>query len=306
MNPSPEPEVEIIDLVDRAAGGGRREAIAEDSVLPLKHFKLSAQPFADSVNPQFFYRTEAHEEAFLAMKQCVEDHVSLGLTTAVSGTGKTLLTQVLLQELDPQRYHAILVLAYPGMARTALLKEILAELGVKEGAERAGIHRLIDAIQRRIVELFQRGVRLVIIIDEVHFLNVEALHLLRTLSNIEIPERKLVTVLLFGEQVFLTKMEHPTYRSIFSRMFARTEIRPLRRDEVEQYVKFRLLVAGGRPGLISPEALDPLTEASRGIPREINRICHNALALAARRGASGIGPELIGLIPPAMPLERRR
>lgn len=299
MNLFQQDTADITDLVDSPARGVSRETLEETSTLPLKHFKLSSHPFVDSVNPSYFFRTEAHEEAFLAMKQCIEDNVALGLTTAISGTGKTLLTQVLLQELEDERHQAILVLAYPGMSRTALLREIGGELGLGELPERASAPKLITVIQQHIIQQYLRGIRLVLIIDEVHFLKPDALHILRTLSNIEVPDQKLVTVLLFGERVFLQKMQHPTYRSIFSRMFVRTEIRPLRLEEVEQYVKFRLLVAGGAPALIPAEAIPPLFKRSCGIPREINRICHNALAIAAREGSRVVNPAIIERIPAA-------
>jgi type II secretory pathway predicted ATPase ExeA len=63
-------------LVDASHAHAPREQVHETSADPLKMFRLAAQPFADNVNPEFFFRTEAHEEAFLAMKQCIEEHVS--------------------------------------------------------------------------------------------------------------------------------------------------------------------------------------------------------------------------------------
>lgn len=281
-------EMDLGEIVDQTHGDGNREQVPEPSADPVKCFGLRSHPFSDNVNPEYFFRTEAHEEAFIAMKQCIEDHVSIGLTTAISGTGKTLLTQVLIQELDPRLYHTVLILAYPGMTRSALLQEVAAEFKIEDLPARPTTHALIAAIQGYIIKLYLKGLRLVLIIDEVHFLNADSLHIMRTLSNIEVPDQKLVTVLLFGEQCFLEKMKHPTYQSIFSRMFARTEIRPLRRSEIAQYVKFRLLMAGGAPMLFSDESFDPLLEYSRGIPREINRVCHNALALAAKLGQRNV------------------
>lgn len=262
-----------------------RETFEEPSASPLEHFHLRSYPFADNVNPEFFFRTEAHEEAFLRMKQCIDDDVSLGLTTSISGTGKTLLTQILLQELDPRRYKPILVLVYPGMSRTALLNEIIQELEIDlPRATRPNIYAMIASIQQEIIRLHRRGVKLVVIIDEVHFLRPDSLHILRTLSNIEVPERKLVTLLLFGEETFLNRMANPTYRSLFSRIFERVVLRPLNRGEVEQYVKFRCLMVGGGPGLFAPETFDAIFEMSGGVPREINRICHTAMTRAARKG----------------------
>jgi general secretion pathway protein A len=280
-------------LVDAGNGHQARERIEEPSADPVKLFNLAAQPFADNVNPEFFFRTEAHEEAFLAMKQCIEEHVSLGLTTAISGTGKTMLTQVLLQELDPRLYKPILVLAYPGMSRTALLREIVSELKIENLPNRLTTHAIIAAIQGHIINLYLKGMRLVVIIDEVHFLSADSLHILRTLSNIEVPDQKLVTVLLFGEQSFLKKLQNPAFRSVFSRMFSRTDIRPLNRKEIEQYIKFRLLMAAGNPGLFAEETFELIGDLSQGIPREINRICHVSLNAAARQGATKVTPDLI-------------
>ena len=104
------------------------------------------------------------------------------------------------------------------------------------------------------------------------------------LSNIEIPERKLVTLLLFGEDSLLRRMEHPIYRSLLGRIFERVTLRPLNREETEQYIKFRCLMVGGGPSLFAAEVFDRIHAQSEGIPREINRICHNALARAARSG----------------------
>lgn len=289
MDHMEQPDAMLNDLVD--GGNGTRAYVPESNADPLVFFNLHAQPFTDNVNPEFFYRTEAHEEAFLAMKRCIDEHISLGLTTAISGTGKTLLTQVLIHELDPRKFQPILVLCHPGMTGTGLLKEIADELKLEFPNNRRSTQDLIWAIQAHIISLYIKGMRLVLIIDEVHFLGAQPLHILRTLSNLEVPERKLVTVLLFGEQSFMKKMERPEYKSVFSRMFTRVEVRPLRGDEIAQYVKFRLLVAGGRPALFAEDAFGPLEELSGGIPRELNRICHNALIWAARHGQDSITAE---------------
>ena len=279
----------IAELVDTPAPGAPEVVYQESSTLPLKHFRLRGHPFADSVNPELFFRTEAHEDAFLRMKQCVEDDIALGLITAVSGTGKTLLTQILLQDFDPRHFKPILILVYPGMTRTALLREVLHELEIAPPpAVRTTIHSMISAIQSEIIRLHRRGVKLVLIIDEVHFLHADSLHILRTLSNIEIPERKLVTVLLFGEDSFLQRVSQPGYRSLFSRIFERVSLRPLDQNEVEQYVKFRCLMVGAGPSLFAPEVFPRVFELTGGIPREINRICHNALSRAAKQGLTRV------------------
>lgn len=279
--------INIIDLVDDYTTGAHAE-FEEQSSLAVKHFRFRENPFVDNVNPQFFFRTEAHEDAYVKMKKCIEEHIAIGLTTALSGTGKTLLTQILLTELEPHNYEPVLVLAYPGMTRTGLLKEIAAEMGLDDLPPRTPLHQIMSAIQSQIVSLYKEGRKLIVIIDECHFLGVEALQMVRTLSNIELPEKKLVTLLLFGEDSFLNKMNKPEYASIFNRMFVRARLRPLTEAETEQYIKFRCLVSGGRASVFAPGFYSTVHQMSRGVPREINRLCHHAMFEAARKQASHV------------------
>jgi general secretion pathway protein A len=289
-------EVEVVDLVDDSPRPRGRARFESSSNEPIVHFGLTTNPFADNVNPDFFFRTDAHEEAFILMKRAVEDDASMALCTALSGTGKTLLTQILLQELDPERHRTILTLVYPDMSRTALLRDIMSELEIDPLSGRLSIHRLLSTIQQEIIRLYRLGQKLVLIIDEAHFLKPDAIHILRTLSNIEIPDKKLISVLLFGEDHFRVRLDRKSYRAVLNRMFIRTTLRPLRPEEVEQYIKFRCLMAGGRPDIFHTSSIEPITKITEGIPREINRLAHNALLIAARRGHDQIDADLIASI----------
>ena len=286
MNPQPiespfhpvissfDPLTDLITAVPAPPASGRSGLHA---LLPetnfLEFYGLTDNPFADCVHPSFFYRTESHAEAFRSMMQAVEFHASLGLVTGPSGTGKTLVSQLLLEHLDPVKYHVILVLVTPGLTKTGLLREILSELNL---ALPVGINRVQDLVKllsNHIIDMHQRGQRLVIIVDECHLLDADCLHIIRTLSNIEIPERKLTTSLLFGEARLAQRLEHPSYESLRNRIYLRARLQPLRADETAQYVKFRLLVAGRMAELFTPAALDALHTHSAGICRSLNKLC---------------------------------
>ncbi len=239
----------------------------------LEYYGLSGNPFADCVHPNFFYRTESHTEAFRSMMQAVEFHASLGLVTGPSGTGKTLVSQLLLEQLDPAKYHVILVLVTPGLTKTGLLREILSELNLALPVGISRVQDLVKLLSNHIIDMHQRGQRLVIIVDECHLLDADCLHIIRTISNIEIPERKLTTSLLFGEARLAQRLEHPSYESLRNRIYLRTRLQPLRPDETRQYVKFRLLVAGRMADVFTPNALDALHTHSAGICRTLNKLC---------------------------------
>ena len=281
----------IVEMVDVTPAAQPGEQMRMGIERPHQWFGFEDNPFRDSVNPKFFFRTESHEQAYIKMRDCVDEHIALGLTAAASGTGKTLLTQILLADLDPKKYLPVVILVYPQMTRTALLMEIARELEI-EVPDTSRVQTLISRVHRRIIELYRQGIKPVLIIDEVHFLKADSLHLLRTLSNIEVPERKLVTILLFGEEAFLDRLEQPNYRALFSRVFVRADLQPLGPPEVEQYIKFRCLVAGGNGAVFEKTTFPLIHELSGGIPREINRFCYEAMTRAAVRKQKTIGPSV--------------
>lgn len=249
-------------------------AAAEGEQDFLQFYGLKANPFADSVNPAYFFRTERHEDACVRMMLAVRNDLSFGLITGPSGSGKTLISQMILTQLDDPRYRPVLVLVSPNMGKTALLKEMLSEMSVPtpEGFM-VSAQDLLNKLGEAVMECHRQGRKPVFIIDECHFLSAESLHMIRTISNIELPEKKLTTCLLFGEERFAKRIEHPSYDSLRSRMYMRTTLTPLTAEECEQYVQYRLLVAGRMEELFQPSALSLVQAHAGGICRNINKLC---------------------------------
>ncbi len=246
----------------------------------LDYFGFTTHPFSDAVNPDFFYGSRGHERALKKMVMTVEDDIALGLVHGMSGTGKSLLSLMLLHHLDPEKYRTALVLVSPGMTKTALLKEILRELLEYNEKLPAKTQALLDLLHDQVIDLYSRNKRLVILVDEAHFLSAGALHLLRTISNLETPQKKLTTCLLFSEDLFLRRLSHPSYLSLRNRMYMKVRLSGMDEDETVQYIKYRLLTAGCREALFEAEVLTGIHRKSGGVCREVNRLCHNALAEA--------------------------
>jgi type II secretory pathway predicted ATPase ExeA len=259
----------------------------------VSHFGLNENPFADCVSPTYFFRTASHAEAVRNMTLAVEFKASLGLVTGPSGTGKTLVTQLLLQTFDDPRYRAILVLVTPGLSKTGLLREILSELNL---ALPVGVNRVQDLMKllsNHIIELHQQGQRLIILIDECHLLSADCLHVVRTISNIETPQEKLVTCLLFGESRLAQRLTHPSYESLQNRIYLRSEIAPLTVAEATQYLKFRLMTAGRLSDSFTPEALTAIHGHAGGICRSMNKLAMLCMIEGADRRSPVIDEAIV-------------
>jgi general secretion pathway protein A len=259
----------------------------------MRFYGFRENPFADCIHPAFFYRTESHAEAFRNMMLAADFAASLGLVTAPSGTGKTLLTQLLLQHLAAPQYLAVLVLVTPGISKTGLLREILSELNVALPVGNLRVQDLVKLLSNHIIDLHERGQRLVIMIDEAHLLSGDCLHIVRTISNIEVPTRKLVTCLLFAESRLDQRLTHPSYESLRNRIYLRSTLTPLSPEDVAQFVKFRLIVAGRMTELFTPAALAALHKFSGGIPRTLNKLALLTLVEGAATQRETIDADLV-------------
>ena len=249
----------------------------------ISAYGLRENPFADCVHPAFFFRTEEHAEAFRSMMLAAEFKTAIGMVTGPSGTGKTLLSQLLLEHLDQAKYEVVLLLVTPGLSKTGLLREILAELNLALPVGMNRVQDLMKLLSNHIIDLHDNRRRLVVIIDECHLLSTDCLHVVRTISNIETPEEKLTTCLLFGETRLAERLEHPSYASLQNRIFLRAALQPLNVEETTQYIKYRLMMAGRLADLFTPGALQVLQERSKGIPRSINKLAMLSLIEGASR-----------------------
>jgi general secretion pathway protein A len=259
----------------------------------LRYYGLRENPFADCVHPAFFYRTESHAEAFRNMMLAVDFQTALGLVTGASGTGKTLVTQLLLQHLDETRHRAVLVLVTPGLSKTGLLREILSELNLALPVGVSRVQDLVKLLSNHIIELHRQGRRLVVLIDECHLLAADCLHVIRTLSNIEIPQQKLTTCLLFGEARFAQRLQHPSYEALLNRIYLRGTLEALTPSEAAQYVKFRLMTAGRLQELFTEAALQAIHAQAGGICRSVNKLSMLCLIEGASRQCAMIDEDIV-------------
>ena len=254
-------------------------------------FNLAKNPFKDTLDTELFYRTRQHEEAVVKIRIAIEDKHALILLSGASGTGKTMVSQVALRSMDPESIAPVFVFVYPGMGRGALLAAILKELEVEQVA-RYTSQRLAQ-LQQQALALHTEGRRLVVIIDEAHFLKADALHILRTLSNLETEEEKLVSVLLVAEDSLQRRLNAPSYASLRGRMTFKLDLDPLTPEETEQYIKYRLLKCDVRTSLLTDEAYQVVHHFCDGNPREINRLLYNGFMEATASDSFSITPEIL-------------
>ena len=97
-------------------------------------------------------------------------------------------------------------------------------------------------------------------------------------------------LLLVGLTELHRRLKMAVHASLAQRIIVQQHVNGLARDELEPYLAHRLRLAGCELPLFEPPAIETLFQASRGLPREVNRLAHFALtaaALAQTRSVSG-------------------
>lgn len=242
-----------------------------------KYFYLNENPFHITPDTRFLYLSRTHAEAIDLMGYGVKEKKGFVMLTGEVGTGKTTLCRALLERL-PARMETALILN-PLLSGHELLKTITADFGLKPASDTVKGH--LDSLNAFLLKTAEKGGGAVVIIDEAQNLNLQALEMLRLLSNLETQREKLLQIIMVGQQELSGKLGMPELRQLNQRVIVRYSLGPLGPSETKEYIRNRLKVAGGESTVrFEEEAAYAVHSFSSGIPRLINIICDRSLTAA--------------------------
>ena len=126
-------------------------------------------------------------------------------------------------------------------------------------------------------QVASRNRHLVILVDEAQQLGTETIEGLKALTNIASERQNFLTLILIGQPELRTRLKQ--LPQIDQRISLRFHLAGLDLAETGYYIRHRLRAAGfrGEPP-VTEGAVHLVHQTTRGIPREINRLCKLALA----------------------------
>ena len=241
-------------------------------------FGLQRRPFAALPRVEQYYPAAAIEGSRQAMARCIERGEGPAVVIGPTGTGKTLLCQVLAKAFQTTFRVAVLARGHMN-TRRSLLQAILYELGqpyrgMDEGELRLA---LIDYLSN--AHECPRG--MLLIVDEAHTLPLRLLDELRGLTNLSCDGQPRVRLVLAGSGALEERLASPKLDSFSQRIVLRCYLESLNRGEAQAYIHAQIQSAGGQPERIFPhDACHAVHRAADGVPRLMNQLCDHALLLA--------------------------
>jgi MSHA biogenesis protein MshM len=248
----------------------------------LEYFGLKEFPFTITPDTQFFFPSDASQEALNTLLVAAKTGEGFIKITGEVGTGKSMLCRKLMGMLSGD--FKVAYVPNPYLDTDTLFREIASELGAQVAPEDSK-HQLLRAITDRLMEIHLEGKRALICLDEAQAMPIETLESLRLLTNLETEKRKLLQVIVFGQPELEDKLNHPSIRQLKQRIAFHYCLTPMVRDEVDFYVQHRLSIAGHTGGrLFTSGALWLLRKRTQCVPRLVNIIAHKALLSAFGKG----------------------
>ena len=236
-------------------------------------YKLNRKPFQISSDPAFIWLGEKHREALSTLKYGVFDNKGFMLLTGDVGTGKTTLINTLIESLGSDVYYASV--PDPRLDLGDFLNYIGQAFHIDEHFETKGAFLLhfgwfLEAA-------YKQDKKVLLIVDEAQLLTQSLLEEIRLLSNIHRDGNHLLNIFFVGQNEFNDILSRPENRAVAQRLTLNYQISPLTLKEIDQYIRHRLKVAGGRQMLFDQSAVKEIYHYSHGIPRRINIICDHCL-----------------------------
>jgi type II secretory pathway predicted ATPase ExeA len=113
------------------------------------------------------------------------------------------------------------------------------------------------------------------------------------LSNINVDKDQYLQLILVGQPQLKEMLCRPQLLQFAQRISSDFHLKPLDKNEVSQYIGFRLVAVGSKVHLFTDEACLRIAEASHGVPRMINILCDTALIYGFSAGVDHVNSQLI-------------
>lgn len=260
----------------------------------LEYWGLREMPFENTSDTRFFYRSAQHEEGLSRLLYVVQNRKGAALLTGVFGCGKTVVGRALINSLNKNIYQIAFV-TNPHLKAVELLRAVARLLGgenLPEKLNEMSSDYFLEVIGKILTNNAKDGKETLVIIDEAHVItDLEVLEELRLLLNFQLEDRFLLTLILMG-QPELDERIHKT-KQLIQRIALGHHLGPLSEDEISEYIKLRLDVAGCSRKIFEDSAIKVIAQNSGGIPRRINQICDMSLLTGCVNKATAINGDVV-------------
>jgi general secretion pathway protein A len=236
-------------------------------------YGLQEKPFELLPDPAFLYMSKGHRAALTLLRYSIVSRQAFSVVTGEVGSGKTTLINQILDEMQADTTVGLMSFTHQDSGDMA--EWIMMAFGLEYKNQSKA--ELYDRFVSFLIDEYARGRQTILIVDEAQNMHVEGLENVRMLSNVNAQKEYLLHLILVGQPELRELLKRQDLRQLTQRISAAYHLNRLTNEEAQEYIRYRLEVAGASGEIFTPEARRLVAEASSGIPRIINTVCDLAL-----------------------------
>lgn len=253
----------------------------------LAYWGLGESPFRGNLDPRFFHSGAPQDEALARLHFLVEQRRTLGLLLGQTGSGKSMLFEVLARELGIVRRQAV-TLSLVGLARRDFLWLLTSQLGceVRPASDEFTLARALeDHLQ---ANRFQQ-IATILLLDDADSANAAVLDEIARLAHQAQTTDASLTMALAAPATSLHKLGI----RLLELAELRVDLDGWDADDTAGFVKKSLSVAGRSTPIFAESAFERLHQLTAGTPRRIKQLADLALLAGAGANVAHIDGELV-------------
>ncbi len=243
-----------------------------------EYFGLERPPFKITPDTSLFFRGGKRGDILGALVYAIERGEGIIKVVGEVGSGKTMLCRMLQLKL-PESVETIYI-GNPSISPEDILFVIASELKLPVEKD-ASKHQVMHLLQEYLLQRHTENKQVVLFIEEAQGMPIDTLEEIRLLSNLETDQNKLLQIILFGQPELDENLAQKSIRQLRERITHSFNLSPLTRDEIHEYLNFRMREVGySGPELIKPAVAKKIEQYSEGLLRRINIIADKVLLSA--------------------------
>jgi len=241
----------------------------------IQHFYgFTRVPFCKDIPPSDLFPAEGQNELCARLDYLTQQR-GMGLLTGETGCGKSTALRRFTASLDSNRFFVI-YLANPLLGLTGLYRDLLSALGHEPPFSRP---KMVSRIRLALDDLLTNKHRTpFLILDEAHLLPDDVFEQLRMLLSTHMDSQSLAALLLVGQPELRRTLHMASHEAFFQRLTTSFHLPPLDLTQSFEYIRHQIQFSGYKAGILfTDDALARIYDYTKGIPRQINRLCTTAL-----------------------------
>lgn len=252
------------------------------------YFSFTREPFSRELAPTEVFISRGHQELLARLRHAI-DTGSLAVITGQVGSGKSTAIRSVIHSLEASRYRYI-YLASSALSPAEFYRSLLYQVNVRPGRGLSENKRLVT---QAMMEMHQKGVRPLVVIDEAQELSAPMLGELRFVLNYQTDSFSPLMVILSGQPRLAETLRLQVLECIRQRISIHYRLPCLGEDEISGYILHHLKVAGLEKQIFTDDAIQLIYQCSKGVPRRVNNICRYALVAAVVADAATVDADAV-------------